>query len=86
MGNGTKRSRESLVFKENILPIQQHGQLQFIAQPLYRAPINWFVAFVAFNENISIRSVNGHTGMMMFPQINYNGKTIVFVADLLPAG
>jgi hypothetical protein len=29
--------------------------------------------------------MNGHTEAMMLPQINYNGKTIVFMADLLPS-
>jgi hypothetical protein len=29
--------------------------------------------------------VNGHTEAMMLPQINYNGKTVVFMADLLPS-
>ena len=78
--------REKASFlKENILPIQQHGQLQFIAQPATALQSTGLLPSVAFNENISILFVNGHTGMMMLPQINYNGKTIVFVADLLPA-
>src|SRR6185503_18559534 len=38
-----------------------------------------------FSENISVRFVNGHTQAMMLPQINYNGKTVVFMADLLPS-
>ena len=38
-----------------------------------------------FSENISVRFVNGHTANMMLPQINYNNKTIVFMADLLPS-
>jgi glyoxylase-like metal-dependent hydrolase (beta-lactamase superfamily II) len=29
--------------------------------------------------------VEGHTAGMMLPQINYKGKTIVFMADLLPS-
>ena len=32
-----------------------------------------------------MRFVNGHTESMMLPQINYKGKTIVYVADLLPS-
>ncbi len=32
-----------------------------------------------------MRFVNGHTEAMMLPQINYKGKTIVFMADLLPS-
>ena len=36
-------------------------------------------------NNLSIRFVNGHTNAMMLPQISYKGKTIVFMADLLPS-
>lgn len=35
--------------------------------------------------NLSFYSVSGHTDAMMLPKINYNGKTIVFMADLLPS-
>lgn len=68
--------REKASFlKENILPIQQSGQLQFIAQQ----------DGSAFTENISIRFAHGHTDAMMLPQIQYKGRTIVFMADLLPS-
>lgn len=39
---------------------------------------------VEFSENISIRFANGHTKDMMLPQISYKGRTIVYMADLLP--
>jgi glyoxylase-like metal-dependent hydrolase (beta-lactamase superfamily II) len=68
--------REKASFlKENILPIQESGQLKFISTDDGTKLFN----------NISIRYVNGHTDAMMLPQINYNGKTVVFMADLLPA-
>jgi hypothetical protein len=35
--------------------------------------------------NLSFFTVSGHTDAMMLPKINYNGKTIVFMADLLPS-
>ena len=38
-----------------------------------------------FNDNISVRFVNGHTEAMMLPQVKYKGKTIVYMADLLPS-
>jgi hypothetical protein len=38
-----------------------------------------------FTKNISIRFAFGHTDAMMLPQINYNGRTYVYMADLLPA-
>ena len=75
--------REKASFlKENILPIQENGQLEFIKdgkQFENNLPIQ------KFTENITVRFVDGHTESMMLPQINYNGKTIVFMADLLPS-
>jgi glyoxylase-like metal-dependent hydrolase (beta-lactamase superfamily II) len=68
--------REKASFlKENILPIQESGQLQFIPQQ----------DNTAFTENISIRFAHGHTDAMMLPQIRYKGRTLVFMADLLPS-
>jgi glyoxylase-like metal-dependent hydrolase (beta-lactamase superfamily II) len=68
--------REKASFlKENILPIQESGRLKFI-------PVE--EGYEVF-ENIRIRFVNGHTDAMMLPQINYKGRTIVFMADLLPS-
>ncbi len=67
--------REKASFlKENILPIQQSGKLKFIEDHP-----NDFLA------NIMIRQVFGHTESMMLPQINYKGKTILYMADLLPS-
>ncbi|MBO9636295.1 MAG: MBL fold metallo-hydrolase [Chitinophagaceae bacterium] len=68
--------REKASFlKDNILPIQESGQLKFIE------PVDG----IGFAEGISIRYVHGHTDAMMLPQISYKGKTIVFMADLLPS-
>lgn len=68
--------REKASFlKENILPIQQSGKLKFIQK----------VDGIEFMKDIRIRFVSGHTESMMLPQISYNGKTIVFMADLLPS-
>src|SRR5439155_863375 len=39
----------------------------------------------SFAKNISVRFVDGHTDAMMLPEINYNGKTVVYMADLLPS-
>lgn len=75
--------REKASFlKENILPIEESGQLKFIVPG--ESQFHQLSSSV-FNENISVRFVNGHTESMMLPQINYNGKTIVYMADLLPA-
>ncbi|MGB4400495.1 MAG: MBL fold metallo-hydrolase [Daejeonella sp.] len=72
----TPNDREKASFlKENILPIQESGQLKFIDE----------VDGVAFAENIKVRFAFGHTDAMMLPQISYKGKTIVYMADLLPS-
>jgi len=76
--------REKASFlKENILPIEASGRLKFILPGAEIYPGKLTSSF--FNENISVRFVNGHTESMMLPQINYNGKTIVYMADLLPS-
>jgi glyoxylase-like metal-dependent hydrolase (beta-lactamase superfamily II) len=68
--------REKASFlKENILPIKESGQLKFIETK----------DGAVFNDNIKVRFMNGHTDAMMLPQITYKGKTIVYMADLLPA-
>lgn len=67
--------REKASFlKENILPIQESGQLKFIESSAKDFP-----------PGISIRQVFGHTDAMMLPQINYKGRTILYMADLLPS-
>ena len=67
--------REKASFlKENILPIQKSGKLKFIEDHPNDFP-----------ANIMIRQVFGHTEAMMLPQINYKGKTILYMADLLPS-
>ena len=67
--------REKASFlKENILPIKQSGKLKFIEEHQNDFP-----------ANIMIRQVFGHTEAMMLPQINYKGKTILYMADLLPS-
>jgi glyoxylase-like metal-dependent hydrolase (beta-lactamase superfamily II) len=97
--------REKASFlKENILPIQESGQLKFIDDdtPVINDNItneekleSLYMLFgedskelsptLPFTYSIDIRIVNGHTAHMMLPQIKYNGKTVVFMADLLPS-
>jgi glyoxylase-like metal-dependent hydrolase (beta-lactamase superfamily II) len=77
--------REKASFlKENILPIQESGQLQFIDVPQVPDP-NGLLSSTSFTNLISVRFVNGHTDKMMLPQIKYKGRTIVYMADLLPS-
>lgn len=71
-------AREKASFlKENLLPMQESGQLQFIQQ-------NQNLFQDQSELNFGLWFVNGHTEKMMLPQINYQGKTIVFMADLIP--
>lgn len=83
--------REKASFlKENILPIQQSGQLQFLhigtEQPVKENTAFSLNCFgTPISPNLSFFTVNGHTGEMMLPKINYNGKTLVYMADLLPS-
>jgi glyoxylase-like metal-dependent hydrolase (beta-lactamase superfamily II) len=75
--------REKASFlKENILPIQESGQLKFIEVVNTE---NGKLSETFFAENINVRFVSGHTEKMMLPQIKYKDKTIVFMADLLPS-
>ena len=69
--------REKASFlSENILPLQESGQLSFIKLPEDD--------FVQKSElDFGIFFVNGHTEKMMIPHIQYQDKTIVFCADLL---
>ena len=68
--------REKASFlKENILPIEESGQLKFIDAK----------EGIAFSENIKIQFVNGHTESMMIPHIRYKDHTIIYMADLLPS-
>lgn len=77
--------REKASFlKENIMPIQENGQLRFIPIAARTEPIKKLAEF-SFADHISIRIADGHTRGMMLPQIQYKDKTIVFMADLLPS-
>lgn len=68
-------AREKASFlKENILPIEQSGQLDFV-------PLDGTSPFSQFE----IITADGHTDKQMLPKIQYKGKTLVFMADLLPS-
>lgn len=71
-------SREKASFlKENINPIQESGQLRFIDLPKGD--------FSKTSElDFGILFVDGHTEKQMIPHITYKGKTLVYMADLLP--
>jgi len=70
--------REKASFlSENILPIQESGQLHFIKK--YESDL------LSTSElGFGIFFADGHTEKQMIPQIQYQDKTICFMADLLP--
>ncbi|NNG09569.1 MAG: MBL fold metallo-hydrolase [Arenibacter sp.] len=70
--------REKASFlSENLLPMQDSGQLQFVSRN--NGP------YVSKSElDFGILFVDGHTEKQMIPHIDYKGKTLVFAADLLP--
>lgn len=71
-----KRERASFL-KENILPMEESGQLNFITVPdgdtLSESELGFGIFFA-----------DGHTDKQMIPLIKYKEKTIAFMADLLP--
>jgi glyoxylase-like metal-dependent hydrolase (beta-lactamase superfamily II) len=70
-------AREKASFlSENILPMQESGQLNFIKRP----DSDFGICDLGFD----IFYVDGHTEKMMIPHIKYQDKTFVFCADLLP--
>ncbi|TQD40703.1 MBL fold metallo-hydrolase [Haloflavibacter putidus] len=74
--NPNAREKASFL-KENLLPMQKSGQLNFLDRnengSNYYEHLNFGVLFV-----------DGHTDKQMIPHIQYKGQTMVFMADLLP--
>lgn len=66
------RERPSFLH-ENILPIEEHGQLKFLRSG------------EELMKDFSFIEVYGHTEAMMLPKIHYKGKTIIYMADLMPS-
>lgn len=62
---------------ENIIPMQESGQLEFIKRPLGDLLKNSELGFDIF-------FADGHTEKMMIPKVQHKDKTICFMADLLP--
>jgi glyoxylase-like metal-dependent hydrolase (beta-lactamase superfamily II) len=71
-----RRERASFL-KENILPMEESGQLRFVDGSESD--------FSEMNElDFGIFYADGHTEKQMLPHIQYRDRTIVFMADLLP--
>ena len=72
-------AREKASFlTENILPLQESGQLAFIDAPEGQQRVSTPLGFDTF-------VVNGHTDSQMCPILEYRGEQVVFMADLLPS-
>ncbi|TDN40583.1 MBL fold metallo-hydrolase [Hymenobacter sp. UV11] len=70
--------REKASFlRENILPIQESGQLRFV-DPAQGVP----AALPQFSD---LLFADGHTEKMMVPVLQYKGRTLAYMADLLPS-
>ena len=71
------RREKASFLVENIIPIQESGQLNFIE--------NHDGDFLESKKmNFDVFFADGHTEKQMIPHINYKGKKVVFMADLLP--
>lgn len=70
--NPNPREKASFL-KENILPIQESGQLTFIDST------------TELIKGLRFMEVNGHTEGMMLPIISQNNKTVAYMADLIPS-
>jgi len=70
--NPNPREKPSFL-TENILPIQQSGQLKFIGDDL------------RITDTISGIIANGHTEKMICPKVTIGDKTVVFMADMIPS-
>ncbi len=67
-------NREKASFlKENIIPIQESGQLNIV-----KTEGEIYPGFL-------LKMFNGHTDGQIIPHIKYKGKTLVYMGDLLPS-
>lgn len=67
-------AREKASFlQENILPIKECGQLELIEED------------TQISDSIYVKIFNGHTIGQIIPFVEYKGKTVAFMADLLPS-
>ena len=66
------RKESASYLPENILPLQESGQLKLIKEEGMMFP------------GISVRFFNGHTDDQVILYINYYGNTLIFGGDLIP--
>jgi glyoxylase-like metal-dependent hydrolase (beta-lactamase superfamily II) len=79
------RREKASFLKENILPMQESGQLKFVGDAQQSISLEGKADFTEVKElDFNVFFADGHTEKQMIPQINFKGKTIAFMADLLP--
>ncbi|MBN8822185.1 MULTISPECIES: MBL fold metallo-hydrolase [unclassified Spirosoma] len=66
------REKASFLY-ENIMPLQESGQLTFLSEQ--RFPYT----------DIQLLYVDGHTEKMTLPVFQINGRTVAYMADLIPS-
>ncbi|MGB1204566.1 MAG: MBL fold metallo-hydrolase [Chitinophagales bacterium] len=67
-------AREKASFlKENFVPLQEQDKLRFAKDG------------EEIMKGVCVQFVHGHTHAMMLPHIEYKGKTLVYLADLIPS-
>ena len=62
---------------ENLDPLQESGQLDFVSMPIVNNSQSPELPF-------KINFIDGHTEKQMLPMVQFQDKTLVFMADLLP--
>lgn len=67
------RREKASFLKENIMPLHEMGLLNFVEQE------------GEIFSGVNLKIFNGHTNGQIIPHISYKGKTIAFMADLLPS-
>lgn len=76
--------REKASFlKENILPIEESGQLKFVDADRLNPTDTPMVK--GLFPGFDVLLVNGHTDAMMVPYLRYKGRTVIYLADLMPS-
>ncbi len=58
--------------KENIMPLQESGQLSFLTKD------------TVIHPGLSFRIMNGHTDGQIITLVRYNNNTLAYCADLIP--
>lgn len=75
----TPNAREKASFlKENFVPLMEEGILKMVDNLPYDQVLDWL-------PNVGIGYAYGHTEALMTPRIQYQGKSILYCADLLPS-